>query len=110
MSEEQIKALAKQLKDQMIDQSKEFLNEIKEEDTEFFKMIAERQARNYIELKFGSDDRKPIAQENLEGLNRAIPSHLAGRALDFKDHGEDQVISVVRTVGRTLLSLALSVA
>ena len=109
MSEEQIKALAEAIKTQTIDQAKEFLNEVKEEDTEFFKMIAERQARNYFEIKLGGEDRKEVAIENNEALNRAIPSHLAERALDFKDHGEAQVTNIIKTVGRTLLSLALAV-
>jgi hypothetical protein len=109
ISEDQIKSLAGTLKTQMIDESKEFINNIKDEDKEFFGDIAERMARNYFELKFGDEDRKPIVQENIEALNRGMASRVASRSIDFVEHGKDQVLGILRTIGKTLVTMALAV-
>ena len=76
-TEEQIKALASNLKSQIIGDAKEFLNEVKDEDEEFFGDIAQRIAENFIEMQLGSADRKEIAKENLESLEHASKSRIA---------------------------------
>lgn len=110
ISEDQIKALAGDLKSQIVDDAKKFINDLKDEDEEFFSHIARRLAENYLELKFGDEDRKPIARENIEALNRGMPSRIANRGIDFAEHGKDQVIGILQTIGKTVLTMALSVA
>lgn len=105
--EDQVKSLATSLGDQIIDQSKEFLNSIKEEDKEFFKDLGKRYARNYLALKLGEEEDKAEARENLEALNLAAGSRVASRELDAIDHGKEQIATIVKSVGKTLLSLAL---
>ena len=109
ISEDQIKALTNDLKTQIVDDAKQFINNIKDEDQEFFGDIAKRLAKNYIEVKFGDDERKPIARENIEALNRGMASRVASRSIDFVEHGKDQVIGILQSVGKTVLTMALSV-
>lgn len=110
ISEDQIKALTNDLKTQITDQAKEFIDEIKEADEEFFTYLAERLAKNYFELKFGDEDRKPIAKENIEALNRGLASKIAERGWDIAEHSKSQFLGVLMSIGKTVLTMALSVA
>ena len=110
ISEDQIKALANDLKDQIVGDSKDFIKGITDEDKQFFEDVAERLAKNYFELKFGEDERKPTVRENIEALNRGMPSRLASSGIDFVEHGRDQVSTILTTIGKTVLTMALSVA
>ena len=108
-TEEQIKALASNLKSQIIGDAKEFLNEVKEEDEDFFGDIAERIAENFIEMQLGSADRKEIAKENLESLEHASKSRIASRAMDVVAHGNEQIGSIVQSVIKTAMTIGLAV-
>ncbi len=110
ISEDQIKALASDLKEQIVGDSKDFIKDLKDADKKFFEDVAERLAKNYFDLKFGDDDRKPIVKENIEALNRGMPSRLASSSIEFVEHGRDQVSTILKTIGRTVLTMALSVA
>jgi hypothetical protein len=109
ISEDQIKALTGALKTQIVDDAKQFITNIKDDDQEFFGDVAKRLAKNYVELKFGDEDRKAIVQENIEALNRGMASRVASSGIDFAEHGKDQVIGILQTVGKTVLTIALSV-
>ncbi len=110
ISNDQIKSLASDLKDQITEQAKEFIEEIKEADEEFFKYVAERLAKNYFELKFGDEARKPIAKENIEALNRGLASKIAERGWDIAEQAKSQFLGVLMSIGKTVLTMALSVA
>ena len=107
--EDQVKSLGESIGEQLLDQSKEFLNSVKEEDKEFFTDLGKRYARNYLNLKLGEEDDKAEARENIEALNRAAGSRVASRGLDAVSHGKEQIATIVKSVGKTLLSLALSI-
>jgi len=106
--EDQVKSLGNSIGEQLIDQSKEFLNSVKEEDKEFFKDLGMRYARNYLTLKLGEEDDKAEARENIEALTMAAGSRVQSRALDAVEHGKEQIATIVRSVGKTLLSLAMA--
>jgi hypothetical protein len=107
-TEEQLKALADNLKSQILGDAKEFMNEVKDEDEEFFGDIAKRIAENFLEMQLGSDDRKEVAKENLESLERASKSRIASRAMDVVAHGNDQIASIVQSVIKTAMTIGLA--
>lgn len=107
ISEDQVKALGKELGDQILEDSKEFLKTVTDEDKDFFQDIGKRYARNYLELKFGDEEDKSQANRAIEALGRASKSKVAERGMDLVEHGADQIASIIKTVGGTILKLAM---
>ena len=109
-SEEEIAKLADTLKDQITSEAKDFLKEITEGDKEFFGDVAKRFAKAYYKKKMGDDTDKEEADESIEALNIAMGSKIAERGLDFIDaeRGQEMLMSILKTVGKTVLTLALA--
>jgi len=107
-TEEQISKLADSLKDQIVSDAATVIKDMTAEDTEFFADLAKRYAKAYFKKKTGDADDQASAERSIEALDIAMGSKVAERGLDFIEHGQDMLMSILKTVGKTVLTLALA--
>jgi hypothetical protein len=103
-----VEEMADGIKDQLLEEASSVLKQITDGDKEFFAELAQRYARNFWQARTGTDEEKEIAKENIEALNRASGSKIAERGLDFVEGGEKVLVGVLKTIGKTLLTVALA--
>lgn len=107
MTQQEIKALASQLKEQFVSEAKEVAYEVTDDAKDFFEDIALQCAKAYWKKKTGDAQDKAEAEEVIDALDIAMGSHVAELGLDFVQNGQQILLGILKTVGKTLMTAAL---
>lgn len=104
----EVALLAERLKNQFMDEAKEIASEVTDEAKEFFADVGQQYAKAYWKKKFGNDQDKAEADEIMEALDIAMGSQVASLGLQFVRNGEHILLGMLKSAGKTLLTIALT--
>jgi hypothetical protein len=106
-TEAAVKDLADGLYKEFIGEAETLLKTVRDEDKEFFAHVAERMADAHIDMRVGDEDTKRKARRRLNSLITGMELRVSRRAMRFVRFGKERLLAMLKTVGKTLLKVAL---